>query len=63
MDDLWGGLILLFLGVAVAVFVLVYIVFPFVVITLGVGLCYGAYHAIENYASAFKEVVVDGNKE
>jgi hypothetical protein len=58
-----GYLIGIMAVVALVVYVVVYIILPIVAIISAVGLCYGGYFAIKNYASAFSEVVITGNQE
>jgi len=62
MDEIFGGLIVAAIVIAIVYFVVVYILLPLVSIILGVGLCFGGFFAIKNYALAFKEVVVDSNR-
>ncbi len=63
MDEILGWLIAAAVIAAVVFFVFVYIVLPVAAVVLSASFCFGAFIAIKNYSSAFKEIVIDGNKE
>jgi hypothetical protein len=63
MEEALGWLIAIAAVIAIVVLIIVYVILPIVGILLTAGLCYGGYHAIKNYVSAFNEFVIEGNKE
>jgi hypothetical protein len=63
MGEALGYLFAILAIVAVVVMIIVYVILPLIGIIMAVGLCYGAYIAIKNYATAFNEFVIEGNKE
>lgn len=64
MDDDFGGIIALFLGIAVVVFVVYCIVMIatfLAAIAGGAGVLWGGGTAIVNYGKSFKENMIDSN--
>ena len=62
MEEAAGYLIAAGAVIALIVFVVIYIILPLLAAIGAAGLCYGGYFAIGNYATAFKEVTIDGNR-
>ena len=47
---------------ALIALIIVYVILPILGIIVVSGLCYGGFFAIRNYAAAFSEITVEGNK-
>ena len=54
---LLGGLIVVLIGL-----IIVYVILPLTALVCAAGACYGGFVALENYAKAFLEVTIEGNR-
>ena len=61
-EDVAGYLIVGAAVVTLVVLVIVYVILPLMALIAIGGMCYGGYFAIANYASAFNEVTIKGNR-
>jgi len=61
-EDAAGVLIGGALIVAAIVALIVYVILPLTIIIASLGVCYGGYFAIANYAQSFSDITIKGNR-
>lgn len=62
MDELIGYLIAFIAILFLVALVVIYVILPLLTVIAFAGALYGGYFAVANYALAFKEVTIEGNK-
>jgi hypothetical protein len=62
MDDAFGVLIAVVVGLTLVALVVVYVILPLLAIIAVGGLGYGGFFALRNYGRAVRGVIVEGNR-